>query len=891
LRKSSSFKASKTSKRHTLLGGREATSIEDLLPNLASIAAATEPGILALEEAARRLENAPLQEALQLVQGWSEELRRRPKADDSLASFKAKFLRSNALEKALEGLRKNEKLKNELSDRPLFASIDFASPAEALMAELRVVLQLCLPRSAAQLAEPVLQVVLAEPAEAETVTAAITVLRAFKDDWREVVRSQALRGLERKLDSLAYQLQKVPGSPALSSARKASHDRVAVLASLCEAIGESHVGAETRSAEIENALRSLGLQSPGGSSSSCPTVTSVTATAEPVSSVRSRASSVISGSSKGTTETEWPSGLIGSFAPGYDEPSHADCEAAVSAMATKTESGMREGLRLLGLPCSPLHFIANTELRLCGHDIRVAVCKMMTHWMEDDKPAFFEVLQRIRQILQKPQKADLIAMRNGLIAERQALAEKVQRLDRRISEVDAQLASAFPGWTPSNHAAGGDVLPDVLGVEEAVPMEGNLNVLGSFPPRSATSTSVTSVSQTSRALTTEMSGIVMNVAEALTLENQRTLERLATMLQQRRTQLLAGLREHLQGEEARLSALSVAPGGVQGAVQVASGQLNEAIQEATNLCQQVEAVVGSGRAKCNLSDLSVGTHCRARWMDGNFYDATIHSVQLDGTVVVNWLRPRPASGSNLDRPLRTIIQSGGDDSLHRIVPKADIQIEGVTPWGQSEPQAALNLFNGRQPEDRQCVDCGAADAAQWASLSFGTYLCRICAEEHKRLGPRTSLVRQLNDGWGWTTKDLKILSVGGNARFLSCLEAYPNVRDMEIAQRYVTRFAEHYRRCLDGHCTGAHVPPPIAEELASQIPGTMDFLSCAEALAVAQEASRRFEDAAKAARSQCKLERSSSCADGERGRRIEAPRSISDATGTSFKRRLTKVSC
>jgi len=865
-----SYKSPKSSRRKSTpaacLPTKKGQDEADLLvPDLAHVAAATEQGILALEEEARSLDKASVNEAVDRLRTWSQALRKRLRHDESLASFKVQFLRSNALEKALEALRKNTPLRNEMSDKPLFAS-EGSSPAEAVMAELRGVLQLCLPRAAAQLVEPTVQLVFADALD-ENFMAALTALRSLKEDWREVVRAQAVRSHERRLDSLAYELQKIPGSPSLSSSRKASHDHVAVLASLVEVLGQWQAGAETHSAEIDNALLSLGLKTPSTSSSLAPAGSHVD---DPS---RRRASSEYSGaSSQQVTEAD--------SAPCSEDllPSYQDCEEAVNAMVTKTEAGMREGLMLLGLPTTPLHWVPGQELRLCGHDVRVAVNTMIGHWMADEKNAFFEVLNRVRQILDKPcgVQDDLLSLRARLVLERQALSQKLAEVDQRLSEVDAQL-SGLPGHSPRRSVQGDEQSRDEVASE---------GLMSSLPPNSSTSTVEATCSISREKTSSSLSGDVGSMAEALSLENQRSLERLATTLQQRRTELLAALTTHLRGEEERLAALSVAPSGVLGAELVAAEQLQVALEEARHLCEHVEAAIdGPERAKSAISGLSTGTRCRARWMDGNFYDASIHSVGLDGTVVVNWLRPRASSDDSPDRPLRTISESGGDDSLHRVVAKADIHIEGRSPRGQSEPQAAHRAFQSRGPEDRTCVDCNSA-VTEWASISFGTYLCETCAAEHRQLGAKLSLVRQLNDGWGWTQRDLKYLTAGGNAAFRAQLEKYPEVQEMRIYLRYATRFAEHYRRHLDAICTGAQLPPPVQPETAEQPSQAGDFLSRAEAAAVAREVSNQFEEAAQIATTAMTRTASDTWDTQQR-----AFRSVSDASGMPRKHRATKVSC
>merc|ERR1711879_1081481 len=105
-----------------------------------------------------------------------------------------------------------------------------------------------------------------------------------------------------------------------------------------------------------------------------------------------------------------------------------------------------------------------------------------------------------------------------------------------------------------------------------------------------------------------------------------------------------------------------------------------------------------------------------------------------------------------------------------------------------------------------------------------------------------SLVKQLNDGWGWVLQDLQYLSSGGNSAFHTCLQKYPAIQSMPILERYASRLAEYYRRHLDAICTGTQLPQPPPSELAIQ-PSSGEFLSAAEAAAVAQDMAHRFEAA------------------------------------------------
>ncbi|CAE7501668.1 Arfgap2, partial [Symbiodinium microadriaticum] len=403
----------------------------------------------------------------------------------------------------------------------------------------------------------------------------------------------------------------LPSPLRLGPARRVLRDRVAVLALLLQALADLRLGMETRGAEIDSALVVLGLQtSPGGSNSSRQTGTTST-TAE--SSSRSRASSAISDSSKGTEE------------PIPEMPNLADCEAAVDAMVTKTEHGMREGLRLLRLPTSPLHFVPGSELRLRGHDIRVAVCSLIAHWLEDEKPAFFDVLQRIHQVLRKeapPARdslatSELVTLRETLRAERRALLDQLEGLDERLRVIDEQLN-----------------LPTVVQDVQVSTESGTLFNCGAKQSASEDKTVEPRLNAGC-----QLAGALSGIAETLAVENQRSVERFGAQLQLRRAELLSALREHLAAEEGRLSALVVAPSGVVNAAQVAAEAVYGAFEENRQLCDLVQKALGP--ASSQVSELCAGSRCRARWMDGNYYDATIHTVLPDGSVVVNWLRPRP----------------------------------------------------------------------------------------------------------------------------------------------------------------------------------------------------------------------------------------------------------
>jgi hypothetical protein len=123
--------------------------------------------------------------------------------------------------------------------------------------------------------------------------------------------------------------------------------------------------------------------------------------------------------------------------------------------------------------------------------------------------------------------------------------------------------------------------------------------------------------------------------------------------------------------------------------------------------------------------------------------------------------------------------------------------------------AAFFQAQMKSPENKVCQD-GGDHKAEWASVSHGIYICIMAAGVHRSLGVKTSFVQSTNLD-SWRPLHLKMMELGGNARFAEFMRAHGVPEDMPIREKYNTRAAAWYRKNLRAEAEGAELPEPLPE--------------------------------------------------------------------------------
>ncbi|WWC65940.1 uncharacterized protein I303_108562 [Kwoniella dejecticola CBS 10117] len=118
-------------------------------------------------------------------------------------------------------------------------------------------------------------------------------------------------------------------------------------------------------------------------------------------------------------------------------------------------------------------------------------------------------------------------------------------------------------------------------------------------------------------------------------------------------------------------------------------------------------------------------------------------------------------------------------------------------YQKKELLALMNTGN-----NKLCVDCNAP-SPQWASVSYGTFICLECSGIHRGFGVHISFVRSITMD-KWSEDQLKKMKLGGNEAFKTFMENYGAgggySKGIGMQEKYNSWAASQYREKLAAAC-------------------------------------------------------------------------------------------